>query len=75
MSKNPKKFCRVLNYIDHVLILASTITGCVSIFAFASLVGFPILITSSTIGLIFCVTTAGMKKHRSIIKKKRSMTK
>ena len=31
-----------LNYIDHLLILASTFTGCILIFAFAYLVGIPI---------------------------------
>ena len=39
MSKNHKKVRRVLNYIDPLLILISAITGCVSIFAFVSLVG------------------------------------
>ena len=51
MSKKYKKFCRVLNYIDHWLIVISTITGYVSISAFASLIGIPIGITSYTIGL------------------------
>ena len=51
MSKKYKKFCRVLNYIDHSLIVISTITGYVSISAFASLIGIPIGITSYTIGL------------------------
>ena len=36
MSKNHQKVCRVLNYIDHSLIVISTINGCVSISAFAS---------------------------------------
>ena len=31
-----------LNYIEHLLILISTITGCVSISSFAYLVGIPI---------------------------------
>ena len=44
-----------MNYIDHLLIIISTITGCVSISAFASLVGIPIRITSSAIGLEICV--------------------
>ena len=39
MSQKHKKVCRVLNYIDHLLIIASTVTGCVSISASASLVG------------------------------------
>ena len=38
-----------LNYIEDFLILASTITGCVSTFDFASLIGIPIGITSSAI--------------------------
>ena len=53
MSKKHKKFCATLNYIEPFLILDSTITRCVSISAFAPLVGIPIEITSSTIGLKF----------------------
>ena len=34
MSKKHKKICTTLNYIEHFLILGSTITGCVSIFNF-----------------------------------------
>ena len=71
MSKKHKKVCRVLNYIDHSLIVISTITGCVSISAFASLVGIPIGITSSATGLKVRVITAGIKKYKSIIKKKK----
>ena len=71
MSKKHKKVCTTLNYIEHFLILASTITGCVSISAFASLVGIPIGITSSAIGLEICAITAGIKKYKSIIKKKK----
>ena len=39
MSKMHKKICTTLNYIEHFLILVSTITGWVSISAFASLTG------------------------------------
>ena len=53
MSKKHKKVCKVLNYIEHSLIAISTITGCVSIFAFAFLVGIPVGITSSPIALKF----------------------
>ena len=70
MSKKHKKICRVLNHIDHSLIVISTITGCVSNSAFTSLVDVPIRIASSTIGLKFCVITAGINKYKSIIKKK-----
>ena len=71
MSKKHKKVCRVLNYIDHLLILMSSITGCVSIPALASLVGILTGITSSAIGLKLCVITAGIKKCKSIINKKK----
>ena len=47
MSNKHKKVCRVLNYIDHLLIITSTITGCVSISASAFLVGILIGISSS----------------------------
>ena len=68
MSKKHKKVCTTLNYIEHFLILGSTITGCVSISAFASLVGIPVGITSSAIGLEICAITSGIKKLKSIIK-------
>ena len=69
--KKHKKVCTTLNCIEHFLILGSTITGCVSNFAFASLVGILIGITSYAIGLKVCAITAGIKKYRSIIKKKK----
>ena len=49
MSKKHKKVCGILNYIEHLLVLVSTVTGCVSISAFAFLIVIPIKITSSTI--------------------------
>ena len=71
MSKNDKKVCRLLNYIDQLLILISAITRCVSISSFASLVGFSIRITSSTIRLKICAITAEIRKYKSIIQKKK----
>ena len=70
MSRKHKKVCTTLNYIKHFLILTSTITVCVSIFAFASLLGMAIGITSSAVRLKDCVTAAGTKKYKSTIKKK-----
>ena len=70
MNKKHKNVCRVLNYIEHSLILISTVTGWVSIFAFAALVGIPMGITSTAVELKICVITAGIKKYESIIKKK-----
>ena len=69
MSKKHKKVCITLNYIEHFLILASTITGCISISAFS--IGIPIGITSSAVGLKNCAIAAGIKKYKSIIKKKK----
>ena len=71
MSKKHKKVCTTLNYIEHFLILASTITRCISISAFASLLGIPIGNMSSAIGLKICEIAAGIKKYESIIKKKK----
>ena len=51
MSKKHNKVYRSFNYIEHWLILISTVSGCISIPAFASLVGIPIGVTSSAIGL------------------------
>ena len=69
MSKRHKKVYMTVNYIEHFLMLASTITGCVPIFAFSSLVGIPIGIKSSAVGLKICVITAGIKNYKSIVKK------
>ena len=55
----------------HSLIVISTITGCISISAFASITVILIGIASSTIGLKICVITAGIKKFKSKIKKKK----
>ena len=71
MCKGHKKVCKTLNYIEHVLILGSTTTGCVSISAFDSLVGICVGIRSSAIGLKFCAITAAIKKYKPIIKKKK----
>ena len=70
MSKKHKKVFRVLNYIEHLLILISTVSGCASISSLASLVCIPIGITISAIVLKICVITAGFKKYKSISKKK-----
>ena len=52
-----------------MLILVSTVTGCVSISAFLSLVCVPMGIASSAVGIKICAVTAGIKNYKSIIKK------
>ena len=54
-------FPTTLSYMEHFLLVASTIAGCVSIPSFATLVGIPIGITSSAIGFKIYVITAGIK--------------
>ena len=56
---------------EHLLILSSTITGCVSFSEFASLVSVPVGITSYAVGIKVCLITAGIKKYKSIEKKKK----
>ena len=52
MSNNFKKVCTALNYFEKLFILASAVTGCVSVSAFASLFGTPIGITSFGVGFV-----------------------
>ena len=52
------------SYIEHFLILASAVIECISISAFASLLGIPIWIMT-------CAMTAGIKKYKSIMKKQK----
>ena len=71
MSKKHKNFCTTLTYIEHFSTLASVVTGFISISSFAFLVGVPIGIMSSAIGLKICAITAETKKFKSIIKKRK----
>ena len=56
------KFCIILTYI-----LVSALTGCFSIFVFASLTGIRIGITSSEVGLETHAITAGIIKNNLVI--------
>ena len=62
MSRKHRKVCTTLYYIEHILILATAITECISICAFVSLLGIPMGITSSEIGLKNCAIAATIKK-------------
>ena len=59
-----KKTCKYLNYVEHFLILASAITGCVSVSAFALLVGVLVDTASSTVGIKVCAITSGINKYK-----------
>ena len=54
MSRKYKKVYTNLNYIEHFLTFDSTITGYITISAFAYLFGVSIGITSPAIGLNIC---------------------
>ena len=73
MIKKHKKVYKISNYTEHFLILAPANTGCVSTSAFGSLLGIPLGITSFVIGLKICVTTAAIKKYKSIVKEKNKL--
>ena len=66
MRRKHKNVYTTLNYIERLLVLASAVTGCVSISAFASLVGISIGITSSTVGLNTCAIPTGIKTYQPI---------
>ena len=70
MSENYKE-TKSLNYLENLLILASTVTDCVSVSAFSSLVDIPVGITSSAVGIDICAITAGIKNYKSMTTKKK----
>ena len=71
MSEKDMKTCKYLNYVEQLLVLASTVFGCISISAFASLVAIPVGFTSSVVGINICAITSAIKNYKSIIKKKK----
>ena len=71
MTEKYKKTSKYLNYLEHMLTLVSTVTGCVSISAFTSLVAIPAGIMSSAVGIKIGATTAEIKKYKSNIRKKK----
>ena len=73
MSKRGKKVCATLNYTEYIIILVSTITKCILISAFGSLIVIPIGITRYSIGLkIYAIAAAVNKNYKSIVKKKKN---
>ena len=60
MNEKHKKTCRALNYFSHFFIFITAVSGCVSISAFASLVGVPVVLC---IGLKICAINTAIKKY------------
>ena len=57
MREKCKNTCKYLNYVEHLLILVSVITGSISISACASLVCVLVGIMSSAVGIKICAIT------------------
>ena len=64
-SKKQAKGFTAWNYIDHLLILVSLITGYISISSFAILVDIAVGIASTSVGLKFFVIAAEIRKYKS----------
>ena len=76
ISRKHNKVCTNLHFIEHFLILASTITGYISIFVIASFIGIPKWITISAMKLKICPIAAGIKKYKSKLRtRKKNMIK
>ena len=60
ISGKYKNTCKYLNYVEHLLNVVSTVTGCLSISRFDSLVTIPVGIASSTVGIKIWAITAGI---------------
>ena len=65
--------CKSLNYFEHFIDFVYAVSGCVSISAFASLVGILISITSSPAGLKISAITQELKSINQLSKKEKSM--
>ena len=63
---------KALNYFECFLILVSAVSGFVSISAFASLVGLPVDITSSAVGLNICAISVEIKKDKPYQEKEKN---
>ena len=72
ISRKHNKFCITLKHIEHFLILASTITGCISISAFAPFLVISIAFTGYATALKICAIASGSKQYKSIVKKNKN---
>ena len=72
MSNKNKKVCAILNYIDHFPTLVFTVTICISISGFSSIVNISKRIMTSIVGLSICAIIARIKKYKPTIKKKKT---
>ena len=64
MSKKLSKYICFFDYFDKSLIVLSVTSGGVSIASFATIVGAPIGITSSSLSLVFSLCTELVKSYQ-----------
>lgn len=69
LSEKHKNTWRNLNYFKHNLLFISAVIGCVSVYAFPSLVIIPLGNARPAIVIEICAITAWVKKYKAIIKK------
>ena len=74
MSKNLSKYIASLEYFGKSLIVLSITTGSISIASFATIIGAPIGIMSTTCSLAFSVTAGFVKKYLKTIRNKKKKT-
>ena len=72
ISRKHNKFCITLKHIEHFLILASAITGCISISAFHPFLVISIAFTGYPTALKICAIASRIKQYKSIVKKKKN---
>ena len=75
MGEKHKKTFKYLSYFEHFPILILTSTVCVSIYTFTSLVGVPVSIACSEVGINICASIVEIKNYESIIWKKKKYDK
>ena len=66
INKKHKKVCRILNYIEYLLILISTVSGCVFISAYYFLVGIPAIGLKISAGIVSIIKRK-KKEHDKIV--------
>ena len=72
MSKKLSKYIAVFDYINKTLIVLSATSGGISIISFTSVIGFPAGLVSSSVTLVFSLTTGIIKKLSKITRKKKN---
>ena len=65
ISKKHKKVYKIISYTEHLLVLTSTVSGFVSISAFAILFGIPLGIASSAAKIKISAITTEIRKYKS----------